>query len=105
MPDGHEVRTDSVRPQSNERTLGIHRELSQENVHQDDPAGADNSSTRPPEPERVELTRRLASLRAGLDTLKREHFEADSDAFADTISALYDEIDDMLQVPWLKQCG
>jgi len=51
-----------------------------------------------PSASQAELLRRLESLRAGLSTLTREHQRADTEAFEDTMSALNDEITDLLAV-------
>lgn len=75
MHNGHDVRTDSARPLS---AAGMHRDLSTNEVVQLDPSLAADPTLRPPEAARAELMRRLESLRAGLDTLNREHFESDS---------------------------
>jgi hypothetical protein len=51
-----------------------------------------------PAASRAELHRRLESLKAGLSTLAREHLQADTEAFEDTMSVLNEEIADLLAV-------
>ncbi|GEM_PF-3056263 len=51
-----------------------------------------------PPASQAELLRRLKSLRAGLSTLAREHQQADTEAFEDTMSVLNEEIADLLAV-------
>lgn len=45
----------------------------------------------------------LNPLQSGLITLEREHEEGDSAEFSKTISALRDEIEDMLGMSWLQR--